>query len=128
MHPVSSYFSFQVMQSSVKFGHQFVHTSVYVESLVIDNRSVFHPCHFREKAQWHKTQKICAHMASALYLLCVQKKLSNCEMRWWILNVWLDTLFSWEHPSFHSMNKERCGRQCNCAILEKIITLYWYIY
>ena len=33
MHPVSSYFSFQVMQSSVKFGHQFVHTSVYASHL-----------------------------------------------------------------------------------------------
>ena len=73
MHPVSSYFSFQVMQSSVKFGHQFVHTSVYASHLWLITGQFFHPCQFTEKAQWHKTHRVRTHMASLFNIKSVLK-------------------------------------------------------
>ena len=70
------------MQRSVKFGHQFVHTSVYASHLWWITGQFFHPCQFTEKAQWHKTHRVRTHMASLFNLMRVLKsyyisKLSN---------------------------------------------------
>ena len=103
------------MQRSVKFGHQFVHTSVYAShlwlitgqfSILVNSQKKLNDIKHREYAHtW---------LLSWIYNLSWKACSKRINQEWLIKLLRIFVFYS-EHPIFYHLNRKHCGSTVKCS-------------